>query len=131
MIADINYVTIVDSEYNSNNNSSGSSALSFSHKMGLQMANDYNKIKFTIITLIEFVLEKLDDGVDEFRKIVDPSLDELNDIIKKLMEEAKKHKDSEDLHHYLFAAYALIQDVKNGCDDKLGEIHKKNLKNLY
>lgn len=94
------------------------------------MNSDYNKIKFTIISLIEFVLLKLDDGVDKFRKIVDPSLDQLKKIIEELMEEAKEH-DDERLNHYLFAAYALIEDVKNGCDDQLGEIHRKTLENLY
>lgn len=131
MYATIKCGVIVDSEYNSNNNGSWLSTLGFSRKVGFLMTNDYSKIKFTIISLIDYVLVKLDDGVDEFRRIVDPSLDELNDIIKELMEEAKKHEDSENLNHYLFSAYSLIQDVKNGCDDKLGEIHKKNLKNLY
>lgn len=94
------------------------------------MKSDYNKIKFTIITLIGFVVEKLDDGVEKFKEIVDPSLNELEQIIIELMEEAKKHND-ESLNHYLHAAYALIKDVKNGCDDNLGDIHKKNLKNLF
>ncbi|MCO6549544.1 MULTISPECIES: hypothetical protein [Gilliamella] len=94
------------------------------------MANDFNDIKFTIIKLIEFVVDKLDDGVESFRKIVDPSLDELEKIITDLMEEAKQH-DDESLNHYIFAAYFLIKDIKNGCDDQVGLIHKKNLKNLY
>lgn len=69
-------------------------------------------IKKAVTALIEFVTTSLDQlGIDRLHELVDPSLDELHDIIMQLSEEAKQHDDL-NLQQVLLIAQMLINDIK-------------------
>lgn len=69
-------------------------------------------IKRAVMSLIEFVTTSLEQlGIDKLHELVDPSLDELHDIILQLDAEAKQHGDL-NLNQVLLIAQMLINDIK-------------------
>lgn len=69
-------------------------------------------IKKAVSALIEFVTTSLEQlGIDKLHELVDPSLDELHDIILQLNDEAKQHEDL-NLQQVLLIAQMLINDIK-------------------
>ncbi|CAI2535450.1 hypothetical protein [Serratia ficaria] len=69
-------------------------------------------IKRAVMSLIEFVTTSLEQlGIDKLHELVDPSLDELHEIILQLDAEAKQHGDL-NLNQVLLIAQMLINDIK-------------------
>jgi len=69
-------------------------------------------IKKAVTALIEFVTTSLEQlGIDKLHELVDPSLDELHEIIMKLNDEARHHEDL-NLQQVLLIAQMLINDIK-------------------
>lgn len=71
-----------------------------------------NSVKIAVINLIAFVIRSFDEhGMDMLSKIVDPSLDELEQIINELEVEAQKHDDI-NLKQALLLSQMLINDIR-------------------
>ena len=69
-------------------------------------------IKKAVLGLIAFVTTTLDElGVDRFHELTDPSLDELEDILNRLEEDASSCGDL-NLRQAILFAQILIQDIK-------------------
>lgn len=71
-----------------------------------------NSVKIAVINLIAFVIRSFDQhGMDMLSKIVDPSLDELEEIITELEKEAQQHDDI-NLKQALLLSQMLINDIR-------------------
>ncbi|NHV94873.1 hypothetical protein G9X52_16035 [Cronobacter sakazakii] len=74
--------------------------------------SELNSVKIAVINLIAFVIRSFDEhGMDMLSKIVDPSLDELEDIIAQLQVEAQQHDDI-NLKQALLLSEMLINDIR-------------------
>lgn len=74
--------------------------------------SELNSVKIAVINLIAFVIRSFDEhGMDMLSKIVDPSLDELEDIIGQLQVEAQQHDDI-NLKQALLLSQMLINDIR-------------------
>ncbi|EPF2286211.1 hypothetical protein ACSQ2S_003572 [Klebsiella oxytoca] len=71
-----------------------------------------NSVKIAVINLIAFVIRSFDQhGMDMLSKIVDPSLEELEEIITELEKEAQQHDDI-NLKQALLLSQMLINDIR-------------------
>ena len=71
-----------------------------------------NSVKIAVINLIAFVIRSFDQhGMDMLSKIVDPSLEELEEIISELEKEAQQHDDI-NLKQALLLSQMLINDIR-------------------
>ncbi|HHU0566529.1 Uncharacterised protein [Klebsiella pneumoniae] len=71
-----------------------------------------NSVKIAVINLIAFVIRSFDQhGMDMLSKIVDPSLEELEEIIAELEKEAQQHDDI-NLKQALLLSQMLINDIR-------------------
>ncbi|MBD2826814.1 hypothetical protein [Xenorhabdus szentirmaii] len=69
-------------------------------------------IKKAVAGLVEFVTTSLDQlGIDKLHELTDPTLDELDDIVSELSNEARQHNDLQ-LQQILLFAQILISDIK-------------------
>lgn len=69
-------------------------------------------VQLAVKGLIDFVVISFEQlGIDKFHELVDPSLDEIENIILALDAEAKKLGDT-NLQHYLLTAQIMIKDAK-------------------
>ncbi|MBK0080140.1 hypothetical protein IAE49_11350 [Kosakonia sp. S58] len=74
--------------------------------------SDLNSVKIAVISLIAFVIRSFDEhGMDMLSKIVDPSLEELEEIIAELQVEAQQHDDI-NLKQALLLSEMLINDIR-------------------
>ncbi|WP_333620365.1 hypothetical protein [Pantoea septica] len=74
--------------------------------------SELNSVKIAVINLIAFVIRSFDEhGMDMLSKIVDPSLDELEEIIAQLQVEAQQHDDI-NLKQALLLSEMLINDIR-------------------
>ena len=71
-----------------------------------------NSVMIAVINLIAFVIRSFDQhGMDMLSKIVDPSLEELEEIITELEKEAQQHDDI-NLKQALLLSQMLINDIR-------------------
>lgn len=78
--------------------------------------------------LIDFVVISFEElGIDKFKELVDPSLDQIERIIIELDTEAKGIGDT-DLQQYLLTAQIMIKNAKSG-NPELCSSDAKFLKN--
>ena len=69
-------------------------------------------VQIAVKSLIDFVVTSLEElGIEKLNELVDPTLDELHEIILKLDVKAKQ-LDALDLQHVLLTAQILIKDIK-------------------
>ncbi|MZJ51656.1 hypothetical protein GT614_02420 [Enterobacter hormaechei] len=69
-------------------------------------------IQVAVKSLIDFVVLSFEElGIEKLNELVDPSLDELHDIILKLDAKAKEF-DALDLQHVLLTAQIMIREIK-------------------
>ncbi|ANZ87768.1 MULTISPECIES: hypothetical protein [Enterobacteriaceae] len=70
------------------------------------------KVQIAVKSLIDFVVISFEQlGIEKLHELVDPSLDELHDIILQLDVKAKE-LDALDLQQILLTAQILIRDIK-------------------
>ncbi|WP_447532814.1 hypothetical protein [Citrobacter freundii] len=70
------------------------------------------KVQVAVKSLIDFVVISFEQlGIEKLHELVDPSLDELHDIILQLDVKAKE-LDALDLQQILLTAQILIRDIK-------------------
>lgn len=69
-------------------------------------------VQLAVKALIDFVVVSFEQlGIDKFHELVDPSLDEIEQIILDLDAEAKSIGDT-NLQQYLLSAQIMIKDAK-------------------
>lgn len=70
-------------------------------------------VQLAVKALIDFVVISFEQlGIDKFHELVDPSLDEIEQIIVDLDSEAKAISDT-NLQQYLLTAQIMIKDAKS------------------
>ena len=71
------------------------------------------KVQIAVKSLIDFVVISFEQlGIEKLHELVDPSLDELHDIILQLDVKAKELDALLDLQQILLTAQILIRDIK-------------------
>lgn len=85
------------------------------------------QVQIAVKSLIDFVVISLEElGIEKLNELVDPSLDELHDIILQLDTKAKE-LDALDLQQVLLTAQILIRDIKQK-DPKMCALGSRILK---
>lgn len=70
------------------------------------------KVQIAVKSLIDFVVLSFEElGIEKLNELVDPSIDELHDIILQLDAQARK-LDALDLQQVLLTAQIMIRDIK-------------------